>query len=285
MILGVLMFSGLAIFVVGVQIWLITTPIRHRDIGEFAYFEYQSISLTTQDDVEISGWYVPGTRPEAIVLVHGIHANRAFLRPQALMFADRGYHLVMLDLRGHGQSGDATMTYGYREAFDVQAAVDYLDNLPEVEHIAVLGHSLGGAAVVRAAADDDRIEAIVVQSSYSSLPQAVEDAYNNYSVFPKWTAPLIVGLAELRTQVDISQVSSVRDLAEMSPRPVFIIQGEGDPQFGPHHGQVMFEAATGPKEFWVFSGTGHLNPINPHPWEYEQRVLAFFEQAFGDQEN
>jgi dipeptidyl aminopeptidase/acylaminoacyl peptidase len=263
------------------QVVVLTTPFRDQNVGELAGLIYQDVTLTTADGVSISGWYVPGTQPNGIVLVHGIHANRAYLIPQAQLLAGAGYHLLLIDLRGHGRSGGKLLTFGYGEAEDVRAAVDYLLALPEVEQVGVLGHSLGAAAVIREAAGDPRIKALAIQSSYSSLSDAAEDAFDNFTVFPKqFFAPMIVALAEYRTQVDISQVDSARDLALMPARPVLIIHSLDDNLFPFHHAEKMYEAARDPKQLWAVQGIGHINPMVGHEAEYRERVLRFFADAF-----
>ena len=276
---GVLALCACAIYL---QVIFVTTPFRNRNIGDIPNLSYQEVTLTAADGIAISGWYIRGTRPAGIVIVHGIHANRADLIPQAKILAGAGYHLMLIDLRGHGRSDAAILTYGYREALDVQSGVDYLLNLPEVERVGALGHSLGAAAVVRAAASNPRIEAIVVQSTYSSLLRAVDDTFNNYVIFPKWPfAPLIVALAEHRARVDISQVDSARDLARMPARPVMIIHGDGDTLFKLHHASELYASAQEPKELWIIRAAGHTNPIRGQEVEYGERVLNFFDKALG----
>lgn len=286
LIFGAITIPLLIVCVIYTQVIVLTTPGRNRDIGAIPDVSYEDVTLTTADGVTISGWYVAGTQPRGIVIVHGIHANRAYLIPQAVILAEAGYHLLLIDLRGHGQSEDAIMTFGYREALDVEAAVDYLMALPDVEQVGALGHSLGAAAVVRAAATDQRLEALVLQSTYSSLSQAVDDSFNNFVLLPKWPfAPLVIALAEFRTGLDMGQIDSARDLATMPPRPVLIIHGKGDNVFPVHHAHIMFDSAQEPKTLWIVEGmAGHINPIDGHKSEYKERVLEFFENAFAFQE-
>lgn len=279
MVMGVVLLVVSAFYI---QIVYLTTPVRNRNVGTPAEFSYEDVTIKTSDGLNISGWYIAGTRPDAIVLVHGIHANRAYLLPQANILSKAGYHLMLIDLRGHGNSEGEIMTYGYNEALDVQAAVDYLLELPEVEQVAVLGHSLGAAAVARAAANDERVKAIVIQSSYSSLGQAVEDSFENFSIFPRWPfAPLIITLAEFRTGLQIGQINSSRDLSAMQSRPVFIIHSADDNLFPLHHAQQMYEAANEPKMIWIVDGLPHINPITGNEIEYEKKTLEFFDIAFG----
>jgi dipeptidyl aminopeptidase/acylaminoacyl peptidase len=279
-------FLSLLVYFVNLQVKVFVTPKRNINIGSPAKVSpiYEEITLTTTDGLKLSGWYVPGPKPNAIVLVHGIHANRKAVMPEATILAEAGYHLLMFDLRGHGQSEGEIVTYGYLEALDVQAAVDYLVALPGVEQIGALGTSLGGAAVARAAAADPRIKAVVIESSYSSMPDAIEDAFEDLSIFPQWPfAPLIVTLAERRVGLQINEVNSARDLATLSPRAVFIIHGTKDELFPLYHAQKMYEAAQAPKQLWLIEGLGHDNPVRGREEEYRERVVTFFETAFASQ--
>lgn len=280
---GMAGLSLLAYFI-HAQVEAFITPTRWTNIGQPEQLNrpYKDITLTTADGLKISGWYFSGTRPDAVILVHGINANRQAVLPEAVILADAGYHLVLIDLRGHGLSEGNQATYGYREAWDVQAAVDYLDALPKIEHIGALGTSYGGAAVARAAAIDPRLEAVVIESSYSSLPDAVEDSFDQRSMFPKWPfAPLLVALAERRVGIKISQVDSARDLATIHPRAVMIIHGTEDDFFPLHHALKMYEAAQEPKELWIIEGFGHGNPAVGREAEFGARVVPFFENVFG----
>jgi fermentation-respiration switch protein FrsA (DUF1100 family) len=268
-------------FLLSASAYVLTTPLRNPLIGKPRDLPYRDIALTTADNVEISAWYVPGTRPDAVVLVHGIYDNRRLLLPQARFLSRAGYHLVLLDLRGHGRSGGHTVTYGYREALDVREAVDYVLDLPTVERVAAIGHSLGGAAIVRAAAEDPRIEALVVQSSYSSLSQAMSDALHRVSFLSRSPfAPLVVKTAEERVGLEIGMVNSAQDLATMSPRPVLIIHSDADNLLPLRHAEDLYEAAAGPKELWVVHGLPHTNAIWGNRKQYERRVLSFLEAAF-----
>ncbi len=274
----------LLVHFIQLQLDAFVTPKRNANVGVPAELgrPYKDIILTTADDLKIAGWYIAGTRPYGVVLIHGIDGNRGDVLPVAGVLAEAGYHLVMIDLRAHGQSEGNVGTYGYREALDVQAAIDYLDAVPEIERIGAVGTSYGGAAVVRAAAIDPRLRAVVVESSFSSLPDAVEDAFDDMSIFPKWPfAPLLVTLAERRVGLEISQVDSARDLASLQPsQTVMIIHGTNDHLFPLRHAQKMYAAAHEPKELWVIEGFGHGNPVVGREAEFTARVVSFFERSF-----
>jgi len=279
------------VILIRLQLRVFVTPVRNANLDADAAEAMlrrpvREISLTTADGLRLAGWYSPGPARQAVIVVHGINANRMAVLPEAARLAEAGYHLLLLDLRGHGRSEGDQLTYGYREALDVLAAVDFLAARPEIEQVGALGTSYGGAAVARAAALDPRLRAVVIESSYSSLPDAVDDAFDGLSIFPRRPfAPLLIRLAERRVGVSIQEVDSARDLATLSPRAVMIIHGTADGMFPPSHALKMYGAAAEPKELWLIEGLGHANPALEHEAEFRARVLSFFERAFEEQGN
>lgn len=280
-------FGCAAVFLLGyffnLQFNAFVTPVRVPIAGTPAELQrpYETLTLTAQDGLKIAAWYVPGQKSQAIILVHGINANRSAVLPEAAVLAEAGYSLLMLDLRGHGESEGDQVTYGYREAYDIIAAADYLDGRPEIEQIGILGGSLGGASVARAAALDPRLEALVIVSSYSSLPRAIEDAFEERSVFPRWPfAPIFISLAERRLELKAGQVNSAAELAKLQQRPVLIIHGDQDGLFPLHHAEEMYAAIPGPKSLWVVEGMNHQNPVTGQEEAFKAHVLPFFESAF-----
>jgi len=288
-IVNLLSFTLLSIFCgvcIGLFIYteILLTPFRNPVTGipdELGDRPYQDITLQTQDGLSISAWHIDGPRSEAIILVHGIHANRRAMMAEARILAGAGYQLLMLDLRGHGNSDSAKMTYGYDEAWDVVAAVDYLAVHPNVSQIGILGTSFGGASVARAAAYDNRLQAVVIQSSFSSLPQALEDAFDDLSPLPAWPfAPIMIFIGQKRLGLDIEQVNSARDLAKVSPRHLLIIHGVHDHLFPVEHAQAMYNAANEPKTLWLVEDMGHINVAIVKPEQFQAHVLPFFENSW-----
>ncbi len=278
--------AGLFVLCAGLiylQIVALTTPFRIPVVDTPDGFPYptQTVTFTTTDEVSIEGWYVAGTRPQAMILVHGVNANRQAMMAETRILAETGYHLLLFDLRGHGNSGQAKLTYGYNEARDVLAAVEYLDSLPDIEQIGILGNSLGGSAVAHAAAEDSRLQAVIVQSSFTSLSHGIDDAFNKMALLPEWPfQPLIIGVAEWRTGVRVGQVDSAAALSRVAPRPVLIIHGTRDDMFPLAHAERLYAAAQEPKTLWLVEGLGHVNVAAVDADAFKLRVLPFLEAAW-----
>ncbi len=88
-----------------------------------------------------------GKGDPALVFVHCGGCNRGFWDGQMAYFASR-HRVVALDLAGHGQSGSGRQDWTIA-AFgqDVASVVEALD----LKRVVLIGHSLGGPAVLEAA--------------------------------------------------------------------------------------------------------------------------------------
>ena len=85
-----------------------------------------------------------GTGDTHVGLIHGLGADGTTWQPLIdLMLATGRYTVTTVDLRGHGRS-DRASSYTLGELAD-----DVVESLPQGLH-SVVGHSLGGAVLVRA---------------------------------------------------------------------------------------------------------------------------------------
>ena len=147
-------------------------------------FQYKDITFPSREDhLQLSGWFIPGVLPNGsltaqrtIIVVHGNNANRADQSVGLLnlsgAFARNGFAVLAFDVRGNGVSSPAPRSFGYFEQRDVLGAVDFLrtgslpyPDLGRPHAIAGYGLSMGGSALLLAAAHEPAISAIVADST------------------------------------------------------------------------------------------------------------------------
>jgi fermentation-respiration switch protein FrsA (DUF1100 family) len=237
---------------------------------------YQDVTLITVDGLRLAAWYTPSQNGALILAAHGYGGHRS--AEMHALFARHQYGVVSWDFRAHGESEGDTVTFGYLERMDVEAALDMALAL-EAAHVGAWGASMGGASVIHAASQRPEIEAVVADSSFPAL----EDELTRAITVPAFR-PLVRYFAERETGLSGDQVRPVDWIGQIAPRPVFLIQGTADAAIPPDSAQRLFDAAGEPKVLWLQPGAGHVGAYSAAREEYEQRVIEFFKAALLDQE-
>jgi uncharacterized protein len=239
------------------------------------------------DGVRLAGWYIPaadGSAPTGptVVLVHGWGSNKSEMLDRAAILHDR-YNLLLVDLRNHGQSQEAATTQGVREATDLRAMIDWLEENKGPQSIALFGTSMGGATAIAEADRDERVDALIIESTHATLANAAQARLEiaGYPLAMPGSWAILLG-SLMRTGEDVSSVDPVQGVQRLDDRPVLLIDGGGDAAIGPGAADHLLTAATeagSPAELQVCAEAGHADSDNACPLEYPGWVLGFLERV------
>ena len=249
---------------------------------------FEQVRLSARGEpIELAAWFIPAPAAfppgRAIIMVHGKDGCRTCgYGGTALRLAgrlqERGFSVLMLELRGHGQSGDGRFTFGIRERRDVQGAVDWLLARGFAPgRIGLIGESMGAATSIGAAADEPAIGALVADSAYAELMPVLEQEFPRVTGLPAFLVPGAVLLGRAVVGEDIASSRPIDEIGRIAPRPVMLIHAAGDPVIAAEHSRRL--AATAGVEAWVLPYEGHVATFARAPDEYVERVAAFFEAA------
>jgi len=233
--------------------------------------DFQQLDLITEDGIRLSAWYTPPRKGAVILLAHGYGDNR----PEWVhaLLAKKGYGVLSWDARAHGESEGEISTIGYLEVLDVKAALDHVQIQPDVNHIGAWGGSMGAATLIRATAQFPQIEALFVDSSFASL----NDEFDFLVPYPVIN-PLAKFIAELQTGIPLGEIDPLSDIAQISPRPVYIVHSLGDTVAPPDAGEKLFNAAHEPRFLWEEQEAAHLSIHLLNERRYQRRLIGFFDE-------
>ncbi len=176
----------------------LTTPKRIFEPEKAAVFATtpEEVKFPAAAGLEIAGWFIPSTASDKVlILVHGRNVSRT--QEFAGKFPEfgaalhrRGFSVLMIDLRGHGQSAAARCTFGLTERRDVIGAFNWLKQRGyQTNKIGVLGVSLGAAAAVGAVADNPEIGALVLDSGFAEVYPLMQKQWPSASGLPEIFLP------------------------------------------------------------------------------------------------
>jgi uncharacterized protein len=186
--------------------------------------------------VALPAWWIPardGRPGPAVLLVHGWESARDRTLPNAQILHALGFHVLTLDIRGHGENPpeELPLTAGEFGA-DALAGVRALLARPDVTTVGVVGHSMGGIGALLAAAAEPRVGAVVAASTPADPYRLTRQTFRLAHL--PLPGPLAYPLAWLTTHVflqprghTVRSVSATRALASYTG-PVLLIHGDQD---------------------------------------------------------
>jgi uncharacterized protein len=228
----------------------------------------------------LAGWHLPARNGCTLLCCHGINDNSGQWLAQIARLHNRdGYGALLFDFAGHGQSEGNQVTYGIRERHDVTAAIEYLRQRGDVdmEHLAILGYSLGAITAVLAAAEHPDLRAVVIESGFSDLYHDIAKLFTRYTGLPSFPfAHLVIFWGQRIAGVRLSEIRPAQVIGRLAPRPVLIISDLRDALADePYDGELLYQAAGEPKELWQVAEAGHVNAFGVEPGAWIERVGGF----------
>jgi hypothetical protein len=235
--------------------------------------EYEEVTFTTEDGLDLRGWYVPSSNGAAVISFPG----RKGTQEPARLLIEHGYGVLLFDRRGEGESDGEPNAWGWGGYRDVDAAVEFLRSRGiDRQRIGGIGQSVGGEMMLEAAARSPGLRAVVSEGAgIRSAREAGERAD---------AGPLEqLGMALQTAGVVLFSNESVPPnlvelMDEIAPRPVLLIYA-ADGQGGEELNEQYFEAAEEPKQLWQVTAGGHVGSQEAKPEKFERRVIGFFDRA------
>jgi alpha-beta hydrolase superfamily lysophospholipase len=244
---------------------------------------FTTFEVEASDGTSIVGWYLEPKQPEAdvVLVVPGLGSGKADVIGPIMELWDAGLAVVVIDPRAHGESGGQLTTFGALESRDVVAARGWIErNLGEPRTFG-LGVSMGGAAVLGAAADGADFDAVAVVDTYDDLPRLIDVLIFRQLRFAppvRWAAErLTIPLLSLHTGQPLWRQEPRRHLDDLWPTPLLVVHSLDDELIPFTNGRRLYVAASEPKRRVWIEGPSH-NEVLSHPRTIDG-VVAFFRDA------
>jgi pimeloyl-ACP methyl ester carboxylesterase len=196
---------------------------------------YEQVLVPSSAGSDLPGWFIPAGPDPApgVVLVHGWESARDRTLPHAQVLHAAGFHVLTLDVRGHGANPPESLPLSVGEyAADARAGVAALRARPEVTRIALLGHSMGAAGSIVAAAGNPDVAAVIALATPADPYRLTRQTFR----LARLPIPGLVAwpLAWLTTRVylgprrhSVASISASRAIRHVEA-PVLLVHGSDD---------------------------------------------------------
>lgn len=214
----------------------------HNEVSatpELISLDYEDITLTTNDGVEINAWWIPNQNARGTLLfLHGNAGNISHRLDSINIFHQLDLSVLIIDYRGYGNSNGKPSEQGTYN--DAETAWNYLTNEKNIkpDEIIIFGRSLG-AAVATWLVEKHSAAGLILESSFTSIAD-----------IGKYYYPYLP--TSLLARIKYPSVTRMTNITS----PTLVIHSPNDEIIPYEHGKQLFEAANNPKVFLNING-GH----------------------------
>ena len=211
------------------------------------------------------------------VLVHGYSTGKEYMQEYARKYYEKGYSILMPDLRAHGDSQGNIVGMGWLDRMDILKWTDLiLAENPEAD-IVLHGISMGASAVMMASGErlPENVSAIIADCGYTTVWDILEYQLKRLYDFPVF--PLLHGgnIWSVRKLGYSWKDASAVKMVKASRTPILFVHGSRDDVVPVDMAFELYMAAECDKRLLIIEGAGHAMSASWEPERYWNEIFDF----------
>ena len=237
------------------------------------------INSTNNGNLKLHGYEITNLGESNIwtIIVHGYYGKGSDMSYYAEQYFNKGYNVLLVDLRGHGKSQGDYIGMGWHDRLDLIDWANYIINKNPECKIILHGVSMGAATVMMATGENlpSNIKVAIEDCGYTSIWDEFEMQLKvlfNLPAFPVLNAASTV--CKINAGYDLKEGSAVEQVRK-SKTPTLFIHGDQD-KFVPFEMlDILYDAANCEKQKLVIEGAAHAESVRVNPNLYWNTVDGF----------
>ncbi|RLL44849.1 alpha/beta hydrolase [Oceanobacillus piezotolerans] len=246
----------------------------------FSMQELKQLEIVSKDNLLLKAHFIQqeNSSDRAVILVHGFREDGMKMGEYAKFYYELGYHIILPDARGHGQSEGDYIGYGWDDRMDYLDWANLLVENYGVEEIILHGKSMGASAVLMASGEEDlpsEVKGIIADSGYTSVMEELAHQLKHLYNLPSFPLLHLTSImANVRAGYTFQEASAINQV-EKNTRALYIIHGQEDELVPTKMAHELYKAAGGEKYVWIVPGATHSQGYTVAVKEYQKRLEDF----------
>lgn len=248
----------------------------------FLQQDTEHITIRSRDGLTLHGDYVrtpaePVNR--LLIAFHGYTSNRMGCSTIAVSFLKRGYDVLIVDARAHGESDGEYSGFGILDRFDCLSWIKYAnDRFDGKKDIILHGVSMGGATVLMASGlpeIQDTVKAVIADCAFTSPYDVFAHVLKrDYKLPPFPIMNITDELCRRKAGYGFSEYSTLTAMNKTAI-PTLFIHGKNDKFVPVWMSEKNYQTCTAPKNLLLVDNAGHGASLFEAPELYENKMFQF----------
>lgn len=240
----------------------------------------EEVSLEAKDGLKLHGTYFPqGNEKKVVLCFHG-YTSEGMKDNLAISdyFLKRGYGLMLVDERAHGQSEGTYIGFGCLDRGDALCWLDWLiERCGEDVEILMFGTSMGGATVLMASGLELplQVKGIISDCGFTSPKEVFTHVLHSMYHLPAFP---VIPLANLMNKklagYGMDECNAAREVQKATV-PILMIHGSADTFVPASMCDEIYENIASPKQKLIVEGAAHAESYYKDTESYEKALDEF----------
>lgn len=194
-----------------------------------------------------------------VVVVHGYGGWGSTLDYATKTFYEKGYNVVVPDLRGHGKSGGRYIGMGNLDSRDIINIIHLIIRGDSKSEIYLYGVSMGGATVLMAASEKlpSNVKAVISDCSFDNADNIIAYELKNSFKLPRFPFVNLMDFACIKKAKYDLRLASPIDRVEYINIPVLFIHGDSDNLVPIKMVHRLYNKTKSKKALMIIKNAGH----------------------------
>lgn len=255
-------------------------PHIHECKEKLAECPHEDMYIMSEDGLKLHATYFPCEGSKKVVICFHGYTSEGLndYSTLAIFYLNKGYNLLIVDERAHGQSEGKYIGFGCLDRYDAKLWInEMVDKLGEDCKILLHGDSMGGATVLMTTGLElpPQVKAAVSDCAFTSAWEVFSFVLKSMYHLPPFPIMQIANqMVKKKAGYELDECNAKNEVAK-AKIPILFMHGDADSFVPCSMVHELYDACKTEKKLVIIEGAGHVESCYRDAELYEGAIESF----------